>query len=286
MNSVVIIGAGTVGLATGATLAAHGYPVLFVDSSPARRAELSAGGWDTSAAPRLAAPHTTAFVCTPTPVDESGYDLSSVEPAVRSLVRMARSTAATIDVVIRSTVAPGTCDGPVTAWIRDEAPNRSKTDFPVVHCPEFLREAHAFDDARSPRSIVIGATDPSARKRLERLMSGSSAPVETFDTATAAELVKCAHNAYNATKISFWNEIEIMARHLGVDGHAVAKVVSVTAEASWNPDYGIRGGSPYGGACLPKDVLGLISPFRDLGLAPNVLTAVHERNRRTSETAP
>lgn len=281
MSNIVIVGAGTVGFATGASLAAHGYPILFVDSSSARRAELSAGGWDAAPAPRFGFSQTTAFVCVPTPAGDSGYDLSGLEQAVRSLVRAANNTPVPVDVVIRSTVAPGTCEGPVTAWIRDEAPSRSATHFPVVHCPEFLREARAFDDARSPRSVVIGATDPSARKRLERLMSGSGAPVETFDTATAAELVKCAHNAYNATKISFWNEIETIARHLGVDGHAVAKVVSVTAEASWNPDYGIRGGAPFAGKCLPKDILGLISRFRDLGLEPSLLTAVHERNQRT-----
>ncbi len=286
MSSIVIVGAGIVGYATGVALAEHGHQVEFVDASEQRRSDLRMAGWRATASLEPTSGLHTVFLCVPTPADERGYDLSALEEAVRSTVRSSAQHSGTIDLVVRSTVPPGTCDRRVEAWVADEARVSGHTRFHVVHCPEFLRQEHSIEDALHPRTIVIGATSASGRERVGKMMSTFDAPVELFETATAAELVKCAHNAYNATKISFWNEIYVLATTLGVDAEPLADVVSNTAEASWNPRYGIRGGRPYAGACLPKDVIGLIAESRSLGVDPILLAAVHERNRRASEPTP
>lgn len=284
MSTIIVVGAGTVGYATGSSLASFGHEVHFVDRSEGRRQHLAAEGWATAADHTPGASHTTVFLCVPTPASERGYDLSALEQAVRATVRAALQHPGSVDLVVRSTVPPGTCDGPVTDWVRAEVPSPDHHRFAVIHCPEFLRQAHAVEDALHPRAVVVGSVQPAARERISELMSVFGAPIETFDTATAAELVKCSHNAYNAAKISFWNEIDLMARTLGVDSSAVSSVVARTAEASWNPRYGISGGRPYAGACLPKDVLGLIATARALGMEPTLLEAVDERNRRTGES--
>ena len=41
-----------------------------------------------------------------------------------------------------------------------------------------------------------------------------------------------------------------------------------------NPDYGIRGGRPFGGACLPKDTQGFIGFARELGVQMPLLESV------------
>ena len=48
--------------------------------------------------------------------------------------------------------------------------------------------------------------------------------------------------------------------------------------ASTNPDYGIRGGAPYGGACLPKDTKGFLGLAELAGVPMPLLSAVVEVN--------
>src|SRR3954451_15718908 len=98
-----------------------------------------------------------------------------------------------------------------------------------------------------------------------------------------AELVKYAHNVWNATKISFWNEMWMVATRLGLEGDEVAGIVARSAEASLNPLYGIRGGAPFAGRSLPKDAHGLFAFARELGLPMRMLDAVLDVNRRLDE---
>jgi UDPglucose 6-dehydrogenase len=102
----------------------------------------------------------------------------------------------------------------------------------------------------------------------------------TYEDPTVAELIKCAHNNFNATKISFFNELWLVAQKLSVDPASVASAIAASAEASFNPHYGIEGGRPYGGACLPKDTKGFLGFAEDLGLDLPVLKATIEVNRR------
>jgi UDPglucose 6-dehydrogenase len=93
-------------------------------------------------------------------------------------------------------------------------------------------------------------------------------------------MVKCCHNIFNATKISFWNEMWLVCQRLGLTADDIATTVSRSAEASTNPDYGIRGGAPYGGACLPKDTKGFIGFARELGVEMPLMRAVDEVNEQ------
>ena len=53
----------------------------------------------------------------------------------------------------------------------------------------------------------------------------------------------------------------------GAAGPTAEADATLGAEGLWNPSYGTRGGSPYGGACLPKDTLGFLGMAEDLGFA-------------------
>ena len=102
--------------------------------------------------------------------------------------------------------------------------------------------------------------------------------LRTFDNPVTAELIKVVHNAFNATKISFWNEIWQLCQELVVNADDIAPTVARSSEGSINPLYGIKGGSPYGGDCLPKDVDGIIKVGRDLGIDLHLLESVREVN--------
>jgi len=71
--------------------------------------------------------------------------------------------------------------------------------------------------------------------------------------------MKYVHNIYNATKISFFNEMRLVAESIGVDADKVFRTVVDSAEASWNKQYGIRNFGPFDGSCLPKDTLAFLS---------------------------
>lgn len=97
--------------------------------------------------------------------------------------------------------------------------------------------------------------------------------------------MKCAHNIFNATKISFWNEMWLVAQTLGLDLDPIAQTVARSAEGSYNPLYGIRGGAPYGGVCLPKDTQGFLGLAESLSLDMPLLKAVVKVNDTLIERA-
>ena len=102
---------------------------------------------------------------------------------------------------------------------------------------------------------------------LEGLLKPFGGEVRVFADPAEAEFVKCAHNIFNAAKISFWNEMWLVAREAGVALDPIAATVARSAEGSFNPQYGIRGGAPYGGVCLPKDTCGFLGFAAQMGVA-------------------
>jgi UDPglucose 6-dehydrogenase len=70
----------------------------------------------------------------------------------------------------------------------------------------------------------------------------------------------------------------LVCQRLGLAADDIATTVSRSAEASTNPDYGIRGGAPYGGVCLPKDTKGFLGLAEQIGVPMPLLSAVIEVN--------
>ena len=186
-------------------------------------------------------------------------------------------------VVVRSTVPPGTTTQLVGPTLASASGTTEGVGFALAASPVFLRSASPEDDARWPWVTVVGATSRRVGERLRALLEPFGGTVRVVDRPETAELVKCAHNLWNATKISFWNEMWLVADRLGLDSDEVAGIVARSAEASLNPVYGIRGGAPFAGPSLPKDVAGFTAFARELGLPMHVLEAVLDVNRGVGE---
>jgi UDPglucose 6-dehydrogenase len=274
MANITVVGSGVVGTATGRGLLAHGHSVTFVDVSPDRVEALRAEGLDASPTVDLTGPERFVFLTVPTPSGPTGYDLSVLSAAVGDVGSALRAATAVHTVVVRSTVPPGTCESMVRRGLEDASGMVAGEGFLVASNPEFLRAASALDDFLEPWMTVVGSRSQRAREGLVDLLSPFGGELRCFDDPAPAELVKCAHNLYNAAKISFWNEIWQVSRHLGIDADAVAATVARSAEGSTNIEYGIRGGAPFGGACLPKDTAGFLGFARDLGFDMKLLAAV------------
>jgi UDPglucose 6-dehydrogenase len=251
---------------------------IYIDTDPAVIALLHEAG---HIATSIFQPNTDdimVFMCLPTPAKaNAGYDLSIIEEATRDVVRICSEVRINrLTIVVRSTVPPGTCNNVIMPAVIQA--KTESYDVAVVAFPEFLREAHAVHDALNPRMIVMGSKTGSAVEQLVDIFAKTPCNTTLFDDPTSAEMVKVAHNAFNASKISFWNEMHRIGSIYNLDMNLISETVALTAEASWNPHYGIRGGRPFSGSCLPKDILGLMAHARSIGLTPHLLHAVNAIN--------
>jgi UDPglucose 6-dehydrogenase len=276
---IVVLGAGVVGLATGQGMASVGHTVTLVDSDPERVTTLRGLGMDAVPTLDLRGPSAIVFVALPTPATSPrGYDLSALTEGVTAIGVALREATARHTIVLRSTMPPLTTDQVVVPLLAEYSKRSMGEHYTVAVAPEFLRSASALDDVLSPWMTVLACRDEEALADLVELFRPFGGEMRTFTEPVTAELIKITHNAFNAAKISFWNEMWLLAEDLGIDGNDVSGTVALSAEGSTNPLYGIRGGRPYGSACLPKDVAGLIGFARDQGMELPLLQSVQQVN--------
>jgi UDPglucose 6-dehydrogenase len=281
MSRIFIMGSGVVGAATGEGFLKAGHDVTFVDINEVRVRELRDRGWDARTAIDLAdEPESLIFLTLPTPNDGHRYDLSAFTAGTAAVGRAIADASAEHIVVVRSTVPPGTTEGLVKTILEESSGKVANEGFGLASNPEFLRAASAAEDFANPWMTIIASRDPRNVERLRAVLSPFGGELRTFSNPAEAEFIKAAHNIYNATKISFWNEMWLVAQKIGLDLDPIAATVARSAEGSINPEYGIRGGAPYGGVCLPKDTQGFLGFADTVGVDMPLLSAVVEVNDR------
>ena len=295
---ITVVGAGYVGLVTGACLADMGNHVVCLDVDPRKIAMLQNGevpihepGLDqvvrrNAAAGRLqfttdvaaAVGHgTLQFIGVGTPPDEDGSaDLQYVLAAAANIGRHMTDYKVIVD---KSTVPVGTADK-VRAKIADALTSRGiDLKFAVVSNPEFLKEGAAVDDFMRPDRIIIGSDD----ERASLLMRAVYSPfMRNHDKLVvmdvrSAEFTKYAANAMLATRISFMNELALLAERVGADIEWVRKGIGSDPRIG---SHFLYAGTGYGGSCFPKDVKALIRTGHENDTELGVLQAVEAANDR------
>jgi UDPglucose 6-dehydrogenase len=294
LSRIFIVGSGVVGEATGRGLLHRGHKVTFVDVLPSRVEALRAAGLDATDALDLSGeeesfifltlptPHVVEPAAVPGGQPDRRYDLSAFLRGVRDVGEALRMSDEIHTVVVRSTVPPGTTLRLVQPLLEEVSGKQESLGFSLASNPEFLRAASAAEDFRHPWMTVVGAHSKRTAERLADLLRPFGGELRVFDNPTTTETIKIVHNVFNAVKISFWNEIWALAKALEVDPNAVANTVALSAEGSWNTSYGIIGGTPYGGACLPKDTNGLLGLARAVGVEMPLLKAAVTVNESMS----
>lgn len=283
MPRVVVVGAGVVGRATGAGMTQLGHEVEYRDVDETVVDALRQRGADASFELDLRGPAAFVFLTLPTPTPDGRYDLTALRSGTVAVAEALRDATEAHTVVVRSTVPPGTCENVVQPLLEEVSGCRLGVDLALASNPEFLRARRALEDFLHPWMTVVGSRDPATIESLHDLYRPLRGEFRAFADPAGAELAKCAHNLYNAAKISFFNELWRVAGELGVEADRVAETVAYSAEASFNPLYGIRGGAPFSGSCLPKDVRGFLAFAEGLGIDMPVLRAVEEVNLEMRE---
>jgi UDPglucose 6-dehydrogenase len=299
VSRVGVVGAGYVGLTTGACFAHLGHDVVVADIDADKVARLEKGdiGILEDGLPELVseglatrrlrfvvgAAHAAAdaefvFLCVPTPRGSDGdADLSVVEAVVREVAPRLRPGTV---VVNKSTMPVGS-----TALVaRQLASAGAVAELGVASNPEFLREGTAARDFLHPYRVVIGADDPAVAVRVSELYRDVQAPVLVTNPASA-EMIKYASNAFLAMKVSYVNAIANLCEAVTAD------VREVTLGMGYDPRIGfefLHPGPGWGGSCFPKDTAALLHTAARVGdsfplLASVISTNEEQRDRVVSK---
>lgn len=293
---VAIIGAGYVGLVTGAGLANLGHKVRLGEASAERVAGLEAGEVPIfeQGLPDLLSRaveyesisyHNSnveavdgvdmVFLCLPTPESEDGRaDLSYIHTVIDELANAVGDDAL---FVVKSTVPPGT-----SADLRKRLADLGSSARVISH-PEFLREGRAVDDFMEPDRIVIGAYEPTDAEAVASLYRSIDTEVVVTDP-TSAEMIKYANNSYLAARLTFANALANVCEAVGAD--VVDVIRGIGLDHRIGPHF-LQPGPGYGGSCFPKDTAALIGVAEDAGYDFQLLRAVieadHDQRRRVAE---
>ena len=293
---ITVIGTGYVGLVTGACLADVGNQVLCMDIDAKKIETLKSGGipiyepglkemvahnvgagrlhFTTDIALGVAFGDVQIIAVGTPPGEDGSADLQYVVAAARNVGRLMKSPKIVMD---KSTVPVGTADK-VRAAIADELKTRgADVKFSVVSNPEFLKEGAAVEDFMRPDRIVIGADDADAIEAMRKLYAPfqrNHDRIMVMDVRSA-ELTKYAANAMLATRISFMNELALLAELLGADIESVRKGMGSDPRIGYHFLYP---GIGYGGSCFPKDVQALQRTATAAGMNLKLLDAVERVN--------
>jgi UDPglucose 6-dehydrogenase len=290
---IAMVGAGYVGLVSGACIADFGHRVTCVDKDKIKISALNAGeipiyepGLDeivrsnvqqgrlsfTTELTETLDGADAAFIAVGTPSrrGDGHADLSYVYAVTREIASaLTRFTV----VITKSTVPVGTGDE-IERIIRELRP---EIDFAVVSNPEFLREGAAIHDFKHPDRIVVGTDDERAKAILAEIYRPlylNRAPI-VFTGRRTAELIKYAANAFLATKITFINEIADLCERVGADVQEVARGMGLDNRIG---SKFLHAGPGFGGSCFPKDVRALIKTAQDYDVPMRILEAVETVN--------
>ncbi len=311
---VAIIGTGYVGLTTGVCLAFIGHEVWCLDADASKIEALRAGHIPIyepyleevleEARPRITFTTSYAeaipgaevvFIAVGTPPTPSGApNLEYLSQAARSI---GENISRDFTVVVNKSTVPIGSGNWVGSLLRDSSQQRAqgmRAEFAVASNPEFLREGTALHDSLYPDRIVIGADEPraletlytlyrpitdqtfSAPTYLPRPEDVGAVPLVSTDLASA-ELIKYAANAFLALKISFINEVGLLAERVGANISEVARGIGLDSRIG--PRF-LNAGLGWGGSCFGKDTAALIATAGEYGLHMPIVEAAKTVNSR------
>ena len=286
---IAMIGAGYVGLVSGACLADFGHSVICVDADQGKVDALIGGavpifepGLDDLVA-KNASEGRLSFttdladgirdaeaifiaVGTPSRRGDGHADLSYVYAVAREIAAVTDGRAI---VVTKSTVPVGTGDE-VERIMREIRPDLA---IAVVSNPEFLREGAAIGDFKRPDRIVVGTVDPLARKVMTEIYRPLflNEPPFLFTDRRTSELIKYAANAFLALKITYINEMADLCEQVGANVQDVARGIGLDNRIG---SKFLHPGPGYGGSCFPKDTQALVKTAQDSGTPLRIVETV------------
>jgi UDPglucose 6-dehydrogenase len=213
------------------------------------------------------------FVCVPTPMDLDGKcDTSILEYVLGQLKDYT-------GVIISKCTAPPS----VYQTLNNQYPN-------LVHAPEFLTAANAVRDYANGKFAIIGGSVGAYQRDAERIIRFGQTALEQVQHCTIQEaaLAKYAINSFLSTKVTFMNELYLLATKTGQDYNKIASMITMDKRigSSHMQVPGSDGEFGFGGMCFPKDTSALLKYAEQQGAQLNVLDAAVKKNLILRLTEP
>ena len=206
------------------------------------------------------------FVCTPTPQSEDGTcDVSALVTTLESLDGYR-------GVIISKSTAP-----------IDVYQKLNEKYMNLVHAPEFLTEANATSDFMNGPFAFIGGNTKAFIREAERIIRITQHDLRQVVHCKIGEaaLAKYIINTFLAVKVSYMNEMYILAQKMQCNYETVSNMVKCDTRigsshmAVPGPD-GVFG---FGGMCFPKDTAALLKFAQTQGVDLSVLEAAIKKNK-------
>ena len=293
-----VIGTGYVGLVQGVIMADFGSNVICMDIDEDRIKKLQAGESPifepglkelllknikekrisfTTDIKKVIEDSEVLFIAVGTPANEDGSaDLHYILEVAENIGTYINGYKVIVD---KSTVPVGT--GKLVRETIEKKLNqrKQKISFDIVSNPEFLREGKAITDCQRPDRVVIGYESEKAKeimKKVYDVLFINETPF-IFTNIETAEMIKYSSNAMLAVKISFINEIALLAEKVGANTQEIARAMGMDGRIS--PKF-LHCGPGYGGSCFPKDTRAIVDIGKKYGEEMLVIKAAIEANQK------
>ena len=217
------------------------------------------------------------FICVGTPTKKNSNTAN-----LKYIFQVAKVISMNINkykVIVTKSTIPVTTGDTIEKIIKKK---NKLSKFDVVSNPEFLREGEAIRDFIYPDRVIVGTDSKKANKIMKSLylpiIKKEGRYINT--TRRSAEMIKYASNAFLATKISYINELANLCERTSVDIKDIALGMGLDKRIG---DRFLRAGPAYGGSCFPKDTRALVdtgSKFKiNLSIVKNVINSNEKRKK-------
>jgi UDPglucose 6-dehydrogenase len=298
IRSVSVFGLGKLGACIAATLAARGIEVVGVDIDAEKVRRLNEGlppveepllaetiqagraRLRASADPREAVKTDASFFIPPTGSLPDGsfsneFLLKAMQPCAKALAEAGKKGHL---FVCNSTTTPGACDSVLIPMIEKETGWTCGRDFGFCYNPTFIALGNVITGLLEPDLVLIGESDPESGATLEALYKkyNRNQPQISRMSVVSAELTKISLNSYITMKISFTNQLRMIAeRFPKANIHAMLDAIG--SDGRIGKKY-LRAGLSYGGPCFPRDNRLIAYTARQVGVSAPLAEASDKVN--------
>lgn len=303
LKKLSVFGLGKLGACMAATFAQAGYEVLGVDINPEAVGKVNAGlpPVDEPLLPETMAKAGRRLRASSNPADAVATDASffivpspslpdgsfSNEFLMRALAPIAQAVRKAKKknhiFVISSTTTPGACREVIIPMLEKEIGGKCGKAFSFCYNPEFIALGNVIRGLMSPDIVLIGESDKRAGDLLEAIYKkyNTNQPKIARMSITSAELTKISVNSYITAKISFTNQLRMIAeQYADTDIHAILDAIG--ADSRIGHKY-LRAGLSYGGPCFPRDNRLISYAAKQVGLAAPLAEATDLVNEHAKE---
>src|SRR2546423_11096379 len=271
ITSVSVCGLGKLGACMAATFAARGLSVVGVDIDPEKIRRVNAGeppvdepllaetikeGRERLRAtddPSETVSTDASFFIPPSPSLPDGsfpteYLLNAMRPVAKA-IKVAGKKGHIF--VCSSTTTPGAVDSVLIPMLEKETAWKVGRDFGACYNPEFIALGNVVNGLLEPDIVLIGESDPASGEALEAFYKkyNRNSPRIARMSTISAELTKISLNSYITMKISFTNQLRLIAEQF--PNANIHQILDAIGSDSRIGKKSLRAGLSYGGPCFP-----------------------------------